>query len=53
MISNCCSAEDRDMGMDGPSYRDMGICPECHEHCEFIDGEINMLDEFEEAMSET
>ena len=31
MISNCCSAEDRD------AYGDMGICPKCREHCDFLE----------------
>jgi hypothetical protein len=32
LVSNCCGA---------PSYggEDYGICPECHDHCEFVDEE--------------
>ncbi len=29
LVSNCC-------GATGFEYEDMGICPECLEHCEFI-----------------
>ena len=38
-ISNCCGAEDRMVGYDGPSFSDMDICPECKDHCEFIEEE--------------
>lgn len=34
-VSNCCGAEDRPCTIDGPSYSDIGICPDCREHCEF------------------
>lgn len=30
MISNCCGASDI-------RFEDYGICPDCREHCEFID----------------
>ena len=29
MISNCCGASDM-------RYEDYGICPDCKEHCEFV-----------------
>lgn len=32
MISECCSDE-------AGEYLDIGICPDCKEHCEFIDEE--------------
>ena len=30
MISNCCGASDI-------RFEDYSICPDCREHCEFID----------------
>ena len=33
-ISDCCGAEASD-----PVMLDVGICPDCHEHCEFLDDE--------------
>lgn len=39
LVSECCSAPARD------PYEDMGICPDCKEHCEFVD-----LDEEEEEL---
>jgi len=35
MISDCC-------GADSQGYEDQGLCLECKEHCEFIDGDIEM-----------
>ena len=35
-VSNCCSVADRLQSEDGPSYSDIGICPKCKEHCEFV-----------------
>lgn len=37
MISDCC-------GADSQGYEDQGLCPECMEHCEFIDEEDNELE---------
>ena len=35
-VSSCCGAEDRDAGSgDGPSYSDIGICPDCKDHTDF------------------
>ena len=36
-VSNCCGAEDGCTSLDGPSWSDIGICPDCREHCEFIE----------------
>jgi hypothetical protein len=36
-ISNCCSSPDGGTDSNGPSWSDLGMCPECHEYCEFID----------------
>jgi hypothetical protein len=34
ILSNCCSANmSRLVSEDGPSFEDIGICPECHDHC--------------------
>jgi len=35
-ISTCCGAQDRPTSIDGPSYEDVGYCPECGDHTEFI-----------------
>lgn len=35
-VSDCCQAE-----MTDPIMEDYGICPECKEHCEWIDEEPN------------
>ena len=40
MISECCYAEDRMVGPDGPDYSDILECPVCHEHAVFIDERI-------------
>ena len=36
-ISECCGAPDGSTTEDGPSWSDIGICPECKDHCEFIE----------------
>lgn len=36
-VSNCCGAENRMVDVDGPDYTDIGMCPNCKEHCEFIE----------------
>ena len=41
MISECCGEEDTCISIDGPSYSDIGICPSCKEHCDFVDAEID------------
>lgn len=33
--SNCCEAEDKQITINGPDFSDVGICPNCKEHCEF------------------
>jgi hypothetical protein len=38
LISNCCSAPAR-----GEGCTDIGICPDCGEHCEFIDEEDDVI----------
>lgn len=37
MISNCCGASDM-------RYEDYGICPDCKEHCEFINEDEDEYD---------
>lgn len=37
--SNCCGAENDAITLDGPSWSDIGICPDCREHCVFGDEE--------------
>ena len=37
VISNCCGERDKMMSQDGPNYSDVGLCPKCKEHCEFVD----------------
>ena len=34
--SDCCGAADGAVSEDGPSWSDIGFCPTCREHCEFI-----------------
>lgn len=34
-VSYCCAAPDRSNG--DMTYSDIGICPECKEHCEFLE----------------
>lgn len=36
-VSNCCGAEDGATSLDGPSWSDIGICPVCRDHCEFVE----------------
>jgi len=51
MISNCCSAEDRE------GFGDMGICPKCREHCEWYeeceDCEDGIIQEYCDACNGT
>jgi hypothetical protein len=35
LVSNCCGASNR--GNGDSDYAEYGICPECKEHCEFVD----------------
>ena len=35
-LSNCCGAEPRMIHGDGDT-EDIGICPDCREHCEYVD----------------
>ena len=37
MISNCCGAYPKSNGDNDSS--DYGICPECGEHCEYVEEE--------------
>jgi len=37
--SDCCGALDGEATEDGPSWSDVGICPDCREHCEFVEEE--------------
>lgn len=36
-VSECCLAEDRAIGEDGPDFSDLGLCPKCRDRCEFIE----------------
>jgi len=36
-VSSCCGAGDRPCSEDGPSFEDIGICPDCRDHCEFVE----------------
>ena len=38
-VSDCCGAEDGPTSLDGPFWSDIGVCPDCREHCEFIEPE--------------
>ena len=33
--SNCCGAPDCGVDYDGPTFSTLGMCPQCHEYCEF------------------
>lgn len=45
-VSDCCGADDRPVCWDGPSYGDLGICPDCRDHCEFAEeGDANEADD--------
>jgi len=37
LVSDCCKEKDKTMGIDGPSYSSLKICPKCKSHCEFGD----------------
>jgi len=37
LVSNCCGASNRSNGDN--DYAEFNICPECGEHCEFVDDE--------------
>ena len=39
LVSDCCGAEDGPVSIDGPSWSDVGICPDCREHCEFVEAD--------------
>lgn len=36
-VSNCCGAEDVCIPMSDIRYSDTETCPECGEHCTFVD----------------
>ena len=48
MISNCCGAYPKSNGDNDSS--DYGICPECGEHCEFIDEEDSETEDLKATM---
>lgn len=35
-VSNCCWRPDRLVSEEGPTFSDIGLCPQCKEHCEFV-----------------
>ena len=37
LYSNCCGVEDCATDIDGPLFSDLDTCPECREHCEFVE----------------
>jgi len=37
LVSNCCGAAPLEHFETGMSTEDIGICPDCREHCEYID----------------
>jgi hypothetical protein len=37
LVSGCCGAPDGMITLDGPDYKDIGICPRCKEHCDWVD----------------
>ena len=39
-LSDCCGASPD--GIEGAE--ETGICPQCHEHCEFVDDEPELVD---------
>lgn len=47
-VSNCCGARPRSNGYCDSS--DLGICPECREHCEYEDGEDEETTELKDKM---
>jgi uncharacterized OB-fold protein len=42
LVSNCCNSDDRLVVCGGLSYSDWGICPKCHEYCEWVESEEEM-----------
>ena len=43
-ISNCCGAPNSSLSEDGPDYDDIGICPDCKDHCTFEEEEEENTD---------
>ena len=41
-VSNCCGEEDRLADINGPDWGDLGLCPRCKEHCEFIENDAEI-----------
>jgi len=40
VISECCGAENQVINLDkGVDFQDLGICPDCREHCEWVEEE--------------
>jgi len=37
-VSECCGAHDRSIRGDA-SYEDYGICPDCGDHCDWVEEE--------------
>lgn len=50
-VSSCCGARPRSNGDCDSS--DLGICPECREHCEYEDEEDEEAKELRQMMKET
>ena len=38
-VSNCCGEEDRLADINGPDWGDLGLCPRCKEHCDFVEND--------------
>jgi hypothetical protein len=37
LVSGCCGAPNGMITLDGSDYKDIGICPRCKEHCDWVD----------------
>jgi len=53
-ISNCCGAYSiaysDESGAGDQSSEDLGICPDCHEHCEYIEEDEEELNHTKETI---
>jgi hypothetical protein len=39
-VSSCCGSPNVTIDFDtGVDYEDLGLCPDCKEHCEFVEEE--------------
>jgi hypothetical protein len=36
-ISDCCGSYDKIIGDDGPSWSDVELCPNCRDHCTWVE----------------